>query len=165
MTPILRDMVDHQFWADRELWSAIGAHGPARDDKAIRDRLHHVHQVQRLFIWAVGDRARQPAITTPEGFPSFDDLHGYARDAHDDVRRTILSMTDTRLSEAVVIPWVPDPPLSITVAEALLQMTMHSHYHRGQNAARLRELGGDPPITDFIFWLWKGKPADGQVSR
>jgi uncharacterized damage-inducible protein DinB len=35
---------------------------------------------------------------------------------------------------------------------------MHSHYHRGQNATRLRELGGTPPTTDYIVWLWKGRP-------
>ncbi len=30
---------------------------------------------------------------------------------------------------------------------------------RGQNATRLRELGGEPPLTDYIAWLWKGRPA------
>jgi uncharacterized damage-inducible protein DinB len=35
---------------------------------------------------------------------------------------------------------------------------MHSHYHRGQNATRLRELGGEPPMTDLIVWYWKGRP-------
>ena len=36
---------------------------------------------------------------------------------------------------------------------------MHSHYHRGQNATRFRELGGEPPMTDFIVWLRDGQPA------
>ena len=156
MNPFLRDLVDHQFWADTELWNAIAAHGPARDDKAIRERLHHIHQVQRFFMWAVGERAVQPALTTPVGFG---ELRDYAREAHDDVRRFLGSVTEARLDQAVAIPWIKDPPLSITVAEAIMQMTLHSHYHRGQNATRLRELGGVPPITDFIFWLWKGKPA------
>jgi uncharacterized damage-inducible protein DinB len=159
MTPILRDMIDHQLWADTELWSAIAAHRPARDDRTIHHRLHHIHQVQRLFIWAVGDRAAQPSVTSPDAFATFDDLHGYARDAHGDVQRAMASMTDARLAEPIVIPWTKDPTLTINVAEALVQMVMHSHYHRGQNATRLRELGGAPPITDFIFWLWKARPA------
>jgi uncharacterized damage-inducible protein DinB len=159
MMPILRDLIDHQFWADTELWNAIGAHGPARADRAIRDRLHHIHQVQQFFMWAVGDRASQPAMTKPEEFGSFDDLRGFARLAHDDVRRFLETMTEARLSQPITIPWVKDPPLSITVAEAIMQMSLHSHYHRGQNATRLRELGGTPPISDFIFWLWKGKPG------
>ena len=39
-----------------------------------------------------------------------------------------------------------------------MQCVMHSQYHRGQNATRLRELGGSPPITDYILWLYKSKP-------
>ena len=50
------------------------------------------------------------------------------------------------------------PPLEITVEEALVQAVMHSQHHRGQNATRLRELGGEPPTTDFIVWLWQGRP-------
>ncbi|HZW92372.1 MAG TPA: hypothetical protein VFF64_05310 [Candidatus Eremiobacteraceae bacterium] len=42
---------------------------------------------------------------------------------------------------------------------ALTQAAMHSHYHRGQNATRLRELGGAPLGTDFIVWLGDGQPA------
>src|SRR5574339_581065 len=29
---------------------------------------------------------------------------------------------------------------------------------RAQNATRLRELGGAPPLTDLIVWWWKGRP-------
>jgi uncharacterized damage-inducible protein DinB len=35
---------------------------------------------------------------------------------------------------------------------------MHSHGHRAQCAAMLRELGGTPPAMDFITWL-AGRPA------
>ncbi len=48
--------------------------------------------------------------------------------------------------------------LKISVRRALMQAAMHSHYHRGQNAVRLEELGGTPPGTDYIVWLREGKP-------
>ncbi len=32
---------------------------------------------------------------------------------------------------------------------------MHCHYHRGQNASGLKELGGRLPLTDLIVWYWK----------
>jgi uncharacterized damage-inducible protein DinB len=57
------------------------------------------------------------------------------------------------------VDWFKDPPLTITIAEALTQCAMHSHYHRGQNATRLRELGVEPPLTDLIVWYWRGRPA------
>ena len=46
-----------------------------------------------------------------------------------------------------------------TVAECLLQLALHSAHHRGQVAAWLREAGGEPPLTDFIAWIWTGRPA------
>jgi uncharacterized damage-inducible protein DinB len=68
------------------------------------------------------------------------------------------SITPVRLEEMIEVPWF-QPPLKISVRHALTQAAMHSHYHRGQNATRLRELGGVPPGTDFIVWLRDGKPA------
>jgi uncharacterized damage-inducible protein DinB len=35
---------------------------------------------------------------------------------------------------------------------------MHSGYHRGQVARRLREHGAEPPLGDFIAWVWMGRP-------
>jgi uncharacterized damage-inducible protein DinB len=159
MNPILRDMFGHQFWADTELWKAIGATAPARDDKAIRDRLHHIHMVQRAFIWGVcGGPGGQFNVTKPEDFPSFDDLRTYAQGSHADSQRWLDSATDADFSRSLSVPWFKDPPLTITVTEALTQCAMHSHHHRGQNATRLRELGGVPPSTDLIVWYWKGRP-------
>ena len=158
--PLLRDLYGHQAWADAEHWRAIGAHHPARDDGAIRRRLHHIHMVQRAFFWIVGDRKVAFAVTTLDDFKSFEDLHAYARTYHDEVRRFWEGVSDARLVEGVTIPWAPtNTPLTLTVAEALTQCAMHSHYHRGQNATRLRELGGEPPPTDLIVWYWKGRPA------
>jgi uncharacterized damage-inducible protein DinB len=158
MNPILRDMFDHQFWADAELWNALAAHAPARDDTAIRHRLHHIHQVQRAFFWGVGGGVKPINLTKPDDFASFDDLRAYARESHDEIRAGLERLTDARLAEPIRIPWFKDPPLTITITEALTQCAMHSHHHRGQNATRLRELGGVPPSTDLIVWYWKGRP-------
>jgi uncharacterized damage-inducible protein DinB len=45
-----------------------------------------------------------------------------------------------------------------TLTDTILQVTSHTTYHRGQVNRRLRELGGDPPLTDFVVWIWRGKP-------
>ena len=41
----------------------------------------------------------------------------------------------------------------------MLQVALHSMYHRGQINARLRDFGGNPPLVDFIAWVWLGRPA------
>jgi uncharacterized damage-inducible protein DinB len=159
MNSLLRDLYDHQVWADAEHWRAIGAQPPARDDQAIRSRLHHIAIVQRAFLWAVGGREEKFVITNPEDFATFADLKQYAREHHDRLCAYMATVSDARLTEPIEIPWFEDPPLTLKIEEALMQGAMHSHYHRGQNAARLRELGGEPPVTDLIAWYWKGRPA------
>jgi uncharacterized damage-inducible protein DinB len=46
-----------------------------------------------------------------------------------------------------------------TICDTVLQVVTHSTYHRGQVNARLRELGCDPPLTEYFVWVWRGKPA------
>jgi uncharacterized damage-inducible protein DinB len=159
MNPLLRDFCGHQAWADAEHWSAIEAHSSSAEDPVLRQRLHHIHLVQSAFLWAVGDRAADLAVTTPEDFPVLAELKAYARGSHAAFAGFLASVSDARLEERITMPWFRDPPLSITVTEALTQCAMHSHYHRGQNATRLRELGGEPPLTDLIVWYWRGRPA------
>jgi uncharacterized damage-inducible protein DinB len=159
MSSRLHDLLGHQVWADAEHWRAIAAHPPARDDQAIRKRLHHIAIVQRGLLWAVGDRQEPFAFTNPEDFATLDSLEEYSREHHDRISAYMARVRDAQLSEVVQIPWFKEPPLTLKIEEALLQCAMHSHYHRGQNATRLRELGGEPPMTDLIVWYWKGRPA------
>jgi uncharacterized damage-inducible protein DinB len=163
MNPLLRDFFQHQVWADAEHWRAIGAHPPARRDPAIVARLHHIAIVQRAFAWAVGNREAAFDFTKPEDF-AFDALKAYAREHHDRLTIYIATLGDARLAEPVDIPWFKEPTLTLRVEEALAQCAMHSHYHRGQNATRLRELGAEPPTTDLITWYWKGRPGPEWAS-
>jgi uncharacterized damage-inducible protein DinB len=110
-------------------------------------------------LWTVRDQKAPFTFTKPEDFPAFDDLLRYSRAYHGEVRAFLAGVGDARLEEPVTIQWFKDPPLTLTVTEALTQGAMHSHYHRGQNAVILRELGGEPPTTDLIVWHWKGRPA------
>jgi len=38
------------------------------------------------------------------------------------------------------------------IEDILTQLFGHSWYHRGQIAALVRSLGGQPAVTDFVFW-------------
>jgi uncharacterized damage-inducible protein DinB len=42
------------------------------------------------------------------------------------------------------------------VEDILTQLFGHSWYHRGQIAATVRALGGEPAVTDFVFWCRVG---------
>lgn len=158
MKPHLLDLYGHQAWADAEHWRAIAAHAAALSDRAIRERLLHIHLVQSAFLWLVGPRQTEFAAIELKDFPDIKALKERAQGYHFQFAVLLDSMSDQRLSEEVDVPWFKDPPLRLRVEDALMQAAMHSHYHRGQNATRLRELGGEPPMTDFIVWLWRGRP-------
>ena len=156
MTTYLHELYSHQEWADAEHWCAFEAYPAALADRAIRERLHHIHLVQSAFLWVVGPRTAQFTITKVEDYPEMADLKAFARKYHSDMHAMLGAMDETRLM--VQVPWFR-PPLKISVRHALMQAAMHSHYHRGQNATRLRELGGVPPGTDFIVWVRDGQPV------
>jgi uncharacterized damage-inducible protein DinB len=154
----LDELYAHQEWADAQHWRAFEAHPGALDDQAIRNRLHHIHLVQHGFAWVTGARDGAFPMKNPENFPSAAELKKYAREGTTLLNERLMQTSEKRMEEIIEIPWFR-PPAKISVRQALTQAAMHSHYHRGQNATRLRELGGVPPLTDFIVWLKDGKPA------
>ena len=46
-----------------------------------------------------------------------------------------------------------------TVGDILTHVVLHSSYHRGQIAMLVRAAGGEPAITDLIYWCRQGVPG------
>ena len=155
MTLLLPDLYRHQAWADARHLNAIATHPVASSDEAIRSRLLHIYTVQQFFLWMAGDRA---ATFVPPSAQS--DLGGFialVRRYHEEAIPFVEHLPESRLADEIVNPFAPPGAPLLTLAQALTQCAMHSHYHRGQNATRLRELGGAPPLTDLIAWYWSGR--------
>jgi uncharacterized damage-inducible protein DinB len=157
-TSLLRDMWLHHAWADAEHWRAFEAFPAALQDPTLFERLHHVHLTQSAWAWAISDRQQEFVFSKPGDFTPAAALKDFAMTTHQALARAA-ALSDSELERLIDIPWFTDPPLQVSVREGLTQVSMHSHYHRGQNATRLRELGGEPPGTDLIIWIWKGRPA------
>ena len=158
MLSYLDELYAHQEWADAEHWHAFEAHPPALEDKAIRERLLHIHLVQHGFLWVTSPQRSEFAFKKLDDFSTISDLKKYAQEGLWHLNEFVKSLDPARAAEIIEIPWFR-PPAKISVRHALTQAAMHSHYHRGQNATRLRELCGTPPTTDFIVWLHKGQPV------
>ncbi len=158
MNSYLDELFAHQEWADAEHWRAFEAHPAALEDKAIRERLLHIHRVQHALLWATNPVKTDFAFKKPEDFSSLGELKKYAREGLNGMKELLKSLSPDNMEEMIEVVWFK-PPLKISRRHALTQAAMHSHYHRGQNGTRLRELGGVPPTTDFIVWLRDGQPA------
>jgi uncharacterized damage-inducible protein DinB len=160
----LSELFRHMEWADGEVWRSVLVCGPACDDPTIRGLLFHLHVVQRAFldVW----KARDVRFPDPSEFRTIGDLHAWTATYYAEARKFLAAVNDDALSRRVVMPWaqelahqmgrMPDAP---TLAETMFQITSHSTYHRGQVNTRLRAVGGEPPLVDYIAWIWFGRPA------
>ena len=158
----LNDLFRHMEWADASVWRAVLASDAARADTKLRELSYHVHMVQRAFlrVWQ-GETRYRP-------FPTFDDaesLVDWGRSYYSSLFAQLSSWTEDDLSSTLNVPWASrlTEPLGREAADTTLEQTaqqvaLHSLYHRGQINARLRELGGEPPLVDYIAWLWLGRP-------
>ncbi len=156
MIGLILDLYKHQAWADAELWKAFEAFPLSLEDAIIKKRQHHIHFVQQSFLFAL---KREPiTFKKLRDFSNMGELKLFAINYHNKISEFLAGCTEQLFNEILTIPWFKNPPLSISTYKALMQTVMHSHYHRGQNSARLRELGGDPPLTDFIAWYWQNCP-------
>jgi uncharacterized damage-inducible protein DinB len=152
----LRELMGHAAWADAVFIHAWGK-SPARDHEQVRRRVDHLVGVQAAFLSLFrGDPPGGPPDGPP---PLFDALKARVRTTHADLQTYVHSLGAEALSRNLRIPWFPDPPCVITVADALVQVAMHTQHHRGQCMTRLKDFGGEPKNVDWIIWLWKGKPV------
>ena len=155
MLTFLRELLAHSEWANAIFFHTWGK-SPARDHEEMRQRVGHIIGVQAGFLAILrGESPGRPPDGPP---PSFDDLKTRAEQCHAGLRDFVAGLDSEALARTVRIPWFPDPPCVITVAEALVQVAMHTQHHRGQCMTRLKDLGGEPKNVDWIIWLWKQKP-------
>jgi uncharacterized damage-inducible protein DinB len=139
MKEMLVDLYRHQAWADAESWRALSLHPGALEDKVVFERLYHIHFVQHAY-YAIVSKTE------------------LVRKRKEEFAQFVTQLSEPEFDAKVVIPWFRNAPVEFNAGQALMQAALHSHYLRGQNATRVRELGGEPPLTDFIAWIWKGKP-------
>ncbi|MEP6636091.1 MAG: DinB family protein [Acidobacteriota bacterium] len=159
---LLRDLLRHMEWADALVWRAVFASSAASTDEVTKSRLHHSHMVQRAFlnVWQ-----ETPHSVNAGSDLDLNQLARWAREFHVSLRDYVATLSESTLDKPVVLPWAKfltkqlgRDPAATSFGETMTQVSAHSTYHRGQINARLRELGEEPPLTDFIAWVWFGKP-------
>lgn len=155
MFVMLQDLIQHKGYANAALVKAIRRHDAAAQDEELRKTLHHIILANRFWLmlilglpFSVEEESRTPE--SPEAIVAL------YRETHAQEMEWVSQIQEADLARMLETPFIPG--YSYSVAEALMQVCMHSHGHRAQCATRLRLLGGTPPNMDFILWL-KERPA------
>lgn len=169
LTATIADLLAHMQWADALIWKTVLASPAAAADAGLRDRLYHVHVTQHAFlqVWrglikelpAADALDAESLARWAQAFyaEAMSDTSVFSEDAIGrDVPESLLSKAEARLGSGAATP---------TIGDTVLQVVTHSTYHRGQISTRLRELGCEPPLTEYFVWVWRGKPkADWPVD-
>lgn len=147
---MLRDLVHHKAWASSVLLTAIQNSVRAADDDGLRTLLHHIILANRFWLFSCLDRPF--TIDAESQVPgSLREVVELFRSTHVMEGKWVAEADDAVLERRLEGPLIPGG--SCSIAQAYLQVCMHSQGHRSQCASRLRGLGGEPPVTDFIVWL------------
>lgn len=162
----ISQLFHHMEWADAELWQSVLKLSSANNDSRLRKILNHIHKVQRAFFYVWTKQSLE--FPKENNFPDLMGIAKWGREYHTLVKEYLISFNEEEINTIIEIPWsnmfekiIGKKPEEPTYEETMLQVTMHSAYHRAQVNARIRELGGEPAFIDFIAWIWMGKPAAG----
>jgi len=160
----LRELTQHMEWADAAVWRSVLARSGAGNDARLRELLTHLHLVQRLFLMVWRNEPLLP-IRSFGDFKEIGELRDRATAYYPELREFLRTLDGDALTRPILMPFVPEQEKRLgttfeipTLAETIFQATSHSTYHRGQVNARLREVGGEPPLVDYIAWVWFGRP-------
>ena len=118
-------------------------------EKAV-DLLAHVVAARRMWLFRFG-------VTTEnaELFPRNTQLETIAEslDAMEAKWNQYLeSLSDADLERVFEYTSYEGSRFRNSVGDILTQLFGHSWYHRGQIASLVRSMGGEPAVTDFVFW-------------
>lgn len=162
----LRDLLAHCAWADAMFFHAWGK--VDRGDGELRDRFRHSNATASYFLkvlthtmdvdWdgILKGEVRPPWLDRP--LPAYEELSLEAQQNHAALVAFAGALEPGSMQREVRIPWFPEPPCTVSVAEALVQVALHTQHHRGQAMTRLKIIGGKPVNVDYLIWLWKGRP-------
>jgi uncharacterized damage-inducible protein DinB len=154
MLAMIHDLVSHKWYANAALLGALLANQPAAQDEELRKLLHHILIANRYWLFLILEKEFAPEEGRIPG--TMDELIGKYRETEILELEWLSRCSESDMDRLVQTPFLSGQ--SFSIAQAVMQVCMHSLGHRAQCAARLRSLGGTPPTTDFILWL-KDRPA------
>ena len=159
---LMRRIYAHMEWADARIWSEVLGTARADGDEWLRDKLFHLHDTQQAFLSLWTDQPR----STRGDVASLAAVCEWARPYYATARRFLDAASAEALAEPVSAAFgdrmkqhFGDPRGNVTLGDTAFHVVAHTTHHRGQVMTRLRELGGAPPLVDYVIWVWSGSPV------
>jgi uncharacterized damage-inducible protein DinB len=132
-------------------------HRTGREFRRAVTLLAHLAAARRVWLCRLGVLSDMPAVFFPEGLDlATATAELQAAQGHWDTY--LARLTAEELSRTFEYQSLDGGRFRSRVADILAQLFGHSWYHRGQIAMLVRAAGGEPAVTDFVYWCREPVP-------
>lgn len=148
MKPTLMRMAQYTRWSDRKIFDLMLSE-EIRDEKLIALT---THLIDVLDVWL--SRMDGTEVTRLAG--DRDSLEKLT-DRHEAIHRRLIAaisrLSPIELEDTCRYSNSENEVHENRLTDLFVHLVNHSTHHRAQMSTRLRELGHEPPATDYIFYL------------
>ena len=149
----LSKLAAHLAWADDRVLAALRS--ATAPDPACLELLAHVLATEHVWLARLkGAAPRHPTWPTL----TLEQCAGLVQSNQRELTAYVAALGEADLSRGITYTNSAGRTFTSSVEDILLQLLLHSVYHRGQIAWALRKGGGVPLPTDFIEFV-RGVPA------
>lgn len=145
ITDIYKKSIRHNIWANREIYNNLKKNNlPAPECLRL---LAHIAAAEFLWIARIKqERDKMDVWPEPDIKYLGMQLENLAL-IWDEIES---NLSVTNFDKEITYTNVKGEVFKNTIGDALNHVFLHSSYHRGQIALKIRELGGEPAYTDYI---------------
>src|SRR5436853_1401896 len=111
----------------------------------------HMMLARRLWLYRFGILTEGPREFFPQNV-ALDTVKAMAEEMHAAWSAYFERLDEVELARIFEYRALDGPRFRNSIEDILTQLFGHSWYHRGQIAMLLRQAGGEPAVTDFVFW-------------
>jgi len=144
----LRRLFEYESWANRRTLESLKSVAAPR--RALH-RFAHLLAAQRM--WLARIRGEDTAAIGVWGETPLEGCAAKLEELDAELRSFVDGLDESGLERRVTYHNTQGREFHNSVLDILTHLSLHSHYHRGQIAARVREAGGEPAQTDYIFYV------------
>lgn len=147
----LQRLFAYDAWANNEILSAL-LPSTSVPDPVLR-LLNHLFSAQQLWLQRLQQQPPSLAVWPNLSLSQCQELNQQMRLAWQDY---LAAVDDPKLSRACSYTNSKGEHFTSQVSDILMHVVLHSAYHRGQIASRMRDAGLHPPLTDYIHGVRQG---------
>ena len=114
------------------------------------DLLAHVIAARRMWLFRFGVTAEKVELFPRE--VKVETLLSLIEQMESDWNQYLSALSEAELHRVFEYTSYEGKRFRNSIGDILTQLFGHSWYHRGQIAALVRAMGGEPAVTDFVFW-------------